>query len=220
MDQDMVSAAEKALAGGIRIDDGRDDFVIMGSNKEEVNENNPSPYRLPFLDVKSLSVGSDEKYFYYKATFFDKIPDQPADVNGDKIIDNGLKIGLMNKNGNEQALLFTNYGYILNISSADTYYFTGPTGIEEPEEARFSEKDSDSKVYGGPGNDYIMGAFPLDKLGLGPGQETYFSFSMEAGSEKYSHAAVDVLRGHGKHPAHITWKLGLSEYQIEENTGN
>jgi hypothetical protein len=224
LNPDEIVKAEKALSLGVTIQDDKDDFVIMGTNKEKANDfdkdvNNPSPYRLPFLDVKSVSVGADEKYLYYKITFFEKIPSKPTHIIDDKLRDFGCKLGLMNRQGKEYAILVTNVGFAPFFSMMGSYYFTGPTGVVWPEEDRFTDQDSNSKVAGGGGKDYIIGAFPLNKLGQPKaGDNVYLSFSEEARSRKYSHAAVDNLLGEGKMPAFVSWKYGTSDYQILEQS--
>lgn len=97
---------------------------------------------------------------------------------------------------------------------------TEPTGIEWPEEDRFRSQRRDSKISGGSGYDYVMGAFPLAKLGLKKGATGYFSFGLEAGSHKYSHAAVDKLGGSGKNAATIKWVIGSNKYEIIETDNN
>lgn len=47
-----LAQAEKTIAAGITIIDQENDFVIMEQNGEKPNENNPSPYRLPVVDIK------------------------------------------------------------------------------------------------------------------------------------------------------------------------
>lgn len=72
----QIKKAEAALAKGIKVDDLKNDFVTMGSNKEEVSTdtNNENPYRVGFLDIKSTEIGADEDFIYTKVTFWDTIP--------------------------------------------------------------------------------------------------------------------------------------------------
>lgn len=220
MGEDFRVQAEQALNSGITVEDPKNDFVTFGSNKEEVmptDTNNPSPYQLAYFDLKTLSVGVDEKYFYYKATFYDIIPESATTIGDDTISGNGCKVELTDAEGVNQALLSTDFNYLLKASMIGTYYFTGPTGIEWPEDDRFARKDSDGKVFGGPGTDYLMGAFPLEKLGLKKGDTIHFTFSMEASSKKYTHAAVDVLRGSGKMPALIEWQSGTNQFNVNDD---
>jgi hypothetical protein len=219
MDPPLVSRAENALSAGIKINDGEDDFVIMGSNKEVPNENNPSPYKLSSLDIKSLELGMDESHLYYKVSFFDTIPKTPTAVGKDMIRSIGCKLEIVDQNGKDQEILAVDYGYLpkINIPSLNTYYFYGSTGIEEPESARFAHQDHDSKVFGGGGTNYILGAFPLTKLKIQQGQEIHLAFSMEARSDSYTHAAVDVLGGHSKMPAVIRWDTKTNKYERNDD---
>lgn len=218
-DKQMLSNSEKAFDVGITIDDPKDDFVIFESNKEDLNENNPSPYRLPVLDVRSLSLGADENYVYYKITFYDTFPSKPIDINGDRIVGIGNKLSVLDENS-ELSILYTGFGYlpILRMPVLNTYYFWGPTGIVWPEEDRFTHQDKDSKVYGGAGTNYVMGAFPINKSSLIYGQEAHLSFMMETESDRYTHAAVDVLRGKEKFGGIISWKVGTNQYKIEDQS--
>ncbi|MFA6082171.1 MAG: hypothetical protein WC773_02000 [Patescibacteria group bacterium] len=223
MSTTMVTNAENALANGISINDERDDFVIMSSNKEELNaEDNPSPYRLDYFDIKSVSVGADDQYLYIKTTFFGTIPKTSQKVNGDNIVAIAAKAEITDDQGKEYLGMAADFGYvaIIGIPALNTYYSYGATGIEWPENARYTHQDRDSKVYGGGGTDYIMGAYPLNKMGLEMGQTINIRFPMEVRSHKFTHAAVDVLAGSGKSPGIVTWKLGSNQYTINNNTDN
>jgi hypothetical protein len=212
-----VQKVESAIARGIVIEDEQDDFVMMATNKEILNaEDNPSPYRLSFLDVKSLTLAADEQYLYAKITFFDVIPERPTSVEGDAIRAIGCKVNIVDENNMDQMIfaMDTSYLPIVDLPSLNTYYFYEPTGIQEPESARFAHQDHKSKIDGGAGTDYILAAFPLEKLNLRIGQRVLMSLSVEAKSDRYTHAAVDVLLGSGKMPAIIQWIIGENTYQL------
>lgn len=214
-----IQKAENTLINGIVVEDERDDFVMMATDKEVLNaENNPSPYRLSFLDVKSLAIGADEQNVYVKITFFDTIPAQPISIEGDSIQAIGCKVNIVDENEMDQVIFAADSSYlpVVNLPSLNTYYFYGPTGIQEPESARFSHQDHDSKIYGGAGKDYILAAFPMKKINVRVGQQIFISLSMEAKSAQFTHAAVDVLLGSGKQPAIIKWVIGTNTYQIVE----
>lgn len=216
-----LSDADKALASGITVLDSKDDFVMLGSNKEELNaEDNPSPYRLDMLDIKSVSLGADNQYLYFKETFYGVIPKKAPVINGDTIQDVGAKGNLRDKSGKEYGGIEVSFGWlpIIGFAADNTYYFYGPTGVEWPESARYTGQGNDSKVYGGVGTDYIMGRFPLARFGLKMGDTINIELPTESGSAKYSHAAVDVLQGKGKTPGLITWTLGTNAYTINNNT--
>ncbi len=217
---EVLSAAEKALNAGITIQDPKDDFVIMGKNDEKVDpENNPSPYRLPIFDIKSVSYGADSNYFYYKVIFYDTLPDKAPSVDGDKILAIGSKVGVLSEKI-QLSELFTGSGWVppIGFPNLNTYYFWGPTGIEWPESARYTHQDRDSKISGGAGTDYVMGAFPLEKAALKIGQEAHLSFMMEAKSGKFTHAAVDVLRGDGKMSAVVNWIVGTKVFTVDDDS--
>ncbi len=213
------AAAESAFRSGVTIEDEQNDFVMMGTNKEEPNENNPSPYRLSYLDIKSLQLGADEKYLYYKVTFQEMIPQSGTKVGDDQILDPGMKLNLVDDQNQDYAILDLGYSYLpLGLYNIGTYYYYGPTGVVWPEENRFLHQDYDSKIFGGPGYEYVMGAFPLKKLGLGIKQEVNLTLSIEARSKKYSHAAVDNLGGEDKMPGIITWKIGGKQFIIDNQS--
>jgi len=221
MNQDVVKNAENAIRNGVTISDSQNDFVIMGTNKEEVNStdtNNPSPYRLNYLDIKSVSFGADEKYFYYKETFWATIPKRAQSIEDDHIQAIGAKAEFVDDQGKEYGGTVVGFGYVpvVNIPALDTQYFFGPTGIEWPESARYTGEGRDGKAYGGGGYDYIMGAFPLEKFGIKYGDKINIRFPMEVKSDKFSHAAVDVLQGNGKSPSLITWVVGSNQYMVDQ----
>ena len=220
MDGQMLQDAEIAVSSGIAIEDAQNDFVsLQGKVEKETGEkNNPQSYASSYLDVKSIRVGADDEYLYFKVQYWGQIPIKAEKIDDDKIQGNMMKLNIINKQGQEQAILAVNYAWTLfNISGFETYYFYGPTGIEEPEDKRFAHQDKDSKIYGGPGTDHLIGAFPMEKLGLKQGQTIYLSFLGETKSNKYHHASIDALGGHGKMAALITWVIGSNQYQIDDN---
>jgi len=220
MDEQMLRNAEAAVGTGITIQDQQDDIVsLQGKIEKETGQlNNPQSYPSSYLDVKTINVGSDEKYIYFKVQYWGQIPMKAEKIGDDEIQGNMIKLHLMEEQGKEQAVLVANYGYSLfNLSGFETYYFYGPTGIEEPEDKRFAHQDKDSKMFGGPGTDYLIGAFPMGRLGLRQGQTIYMNFLGEAKSKKYHHASIDALGGKGKMAGFITWEVGSNQYQIDNN---
>jgi len=220
MDEQMLWKAESAVNSGITIEDKQNDLVsLKGKVEEETGQlNNPKSYISPYLDIKTISVGSDEKYIYFKVQYWGQIPMNAEKIGDDEIQGNMMKLSLTEEHGKEQAVLVANYGYSLfNLSGFETYYFYGLTGIEEPEDKRFAHQDKDSKIFGGPGTDYLIGAFPMEKLGLKQGQTIYMNFLGEAKSKKYHHASIDALGGKGKMAALITWVIGSNQRQIDDN---
>jgi len=220
MDVTMLRSAENTVRSGISIEDEQNDFVsLKGKVEEETGQlNNPQSYISSYLDVKSISLGADDKYLYYKVEYWDQIPTKAEKISNDVILGNMMKLQITDEQGKDKAILVVNYGWTLfNIWGFETYYFYEPTGIEVPENKRFANQDRDSKIFGGPGTNYLISAFPMEKLGLRQGQTIYINFLGEAKSKKYAHASIDALRGHGKMAALITWVIGSNKYQIDDN---
>lgn len=218
----MIDKANAALAAGITINDAKNDFVMMGTNKEEVmgtDKNNPSPYQVDYLDIKSGSFGVDDDYLYFRVNFYGQIPRWPEEINGDRLVNIGDKLHIMNKDGVEQIVVHSDFGWepVINIPATNTSYDYCPTGIEWPESARMSCHGNDSKIAGGGGTDYIMGALPLKKIGLKSGETVYLSLDEESKSNKFTHAAVDMLAGEGKMAAVVAWKVRTKEFVIDNN---
>lgn len=220
IDQAMLRSAEAAINSGITIEDAQSDLVSLQGKveKETGQKNNPQSYTSPYLDVKTISVGADDNFLYYKVKYWGKIPLNTEKIGDDVIRGNMMKLHITDEQGKEQAILVMSYGWVpFNLSGFETYYYYSPTGIEEPEDKRFSSQGRDSKMFGGPGTDYLIGAFPMKKLGLKLGQTMYMNFLGEAKSKKYTHASIDALRGKGKMAGFITWDIGSNQYQINDN---
>lgn len=214
--------ANAAFAKGISVNDAQHDFVMMGTNKEEVQStdtNNVSPYDVPYLDIKSAQLGADAQNIYYKVTFYGKFPTRPEKINGDLISTIGDKIHIVDEKGEDQIVVHSDFGWepVIPIPALNTSYDWCPTGIEWPESARMSCHADDSKVGGGSGTDYIMGSIPLNRVGLRAGQTIYVVIDEESKSAQYTHAAVDVLAGEGKGGGVIKWAIGASTYSINNS---
>jgi hypothetical protein len=217
---EQLTKTELILKSGITIEDDKNDFASMGGAKDrpDVKPNNPIAYTYPYLDIKSVTAAIDKDNLYFKIQFYDTIPEKATQIKDDKIIDNGTKFNLVNEKGEDQLILVLNYNYLpLSMNITGTYYFYGPTGIVDPEPQRFSERGSDSKIYGGPSSDYLIGILPLEKTGIVYGQVIYFTVSNESGSIKFDHASVDSLGGQGKQPALIKWNTGTNDFEVINN---
>ncbi|MFA5880493.1 MAG: hypothetical protein WC860_10075, partial [Candidatus Margulisiibacteriota bacterium] len=173
MDSGLIKRAEAALETGPTISDPQNDFLSKKLLGKEMDLE--EPYRFSDLDIKSLNFAMDKEYFYYKVTLWGKIPKKPNSVDGDHIVSVGPQLSLMNKNGVTQATLAAEFGWLpkLHFFSMNTWYTTDPTGIVWPESERMKYQKYDSKVLGGTGKDYIMGAFPLSKLNFEIGDTAY-----------------------------------------------
>ena len=222
MNSDLVSKANKTFETGITLQDERNDFVMMGTDKEEVmstDKNNPSPYQVDYLDIKSGQFGADEDYLYFKLSYYGTIPKKPETVNNDRLLNIGNKLHIMSKDGADQVVVHFEFGWapVVGLPASNTYYDYCPTGIEWPESARMSCHGKDVKIAGGGGTDYIMGALPLAKLGLQKGQTIYIDMDEESKSVQFTHAAVDMLAGEGKSAAAVTWQVGTNNFSLEKN---
>jgi hypothetical protein len=211
----LINKAEIVLSNGITIQDEQNDFVGLGEkDKPGEKPNNPNPYNFSYYDVKSASIAIDDEYLYCKIQFQQTIPQKPDTVPGDFLEEGGTKFNLVDEKGKDLVVLHMGYGFIpfFNYHTIGSSYSYGPTGIEEPEEARFCCRGNDARVFGGPGTDYLIGIYPLKHLNLSKGQIIYFAVSFESSSRVYDHAAVDVLGGSGKMPAIITWNTSTNEF--------
>lgn len=127
MSPDLVSKANAALAKGITIEDPQNDFLNKDLLGKEMDLE--KSYTLPYMDIKSLSVGMDDKYFYYKTSVWGTIPKKPGQVNGDYIVGCGPQLSLLNDKRETQATLAAEYGWqpIVHIYSVNTWYATCPS---------------------------------------------------------------------------------------------
>jgi len=219
--------AESALATGITLSDVQNDFVNMGQKDPGGREkpNNSNPYPLGFNDIKSVQAGADQEYVYYKVTFWDSFPAKAPVVNGDTLESTGSKLEFMDEKGMDLQVMHLNSGWTpkIGFSAIDTQYAYGATGITWPENARMTHEERDSNVDGGSGTNYLMGAFPLKKMGLEFGQQVRLACQVETESAKYDHAAVDVLLGPGgglKESGYFIWRIGTNQYQADETFRN
>lgn len=217
MSPDLIKQAETALANGPTINDPQNDFLSKELLGKEMDLD--EPYRFPYSDIKSLTLGMDDQYFYYKVNLWGNIPKKPGNINGDYSQSAGPQLSLMDEKGVIQTTLAAEFGWLpkLHIFSMNTWYSTDPTGVVWPEGERMKYQKFDSKVYGGAGTDYIMGAFPLDKLNFNIGKTAYLALPVESGSEQHTHASVDHLGGSGKLEAFITWQVGTKNYTVDDD---
>jgi hypothetical protein len=71
-----LEAANLALSQGIKIDDPEGDFYVPveGSVQADGRPDNPTPYPIPFTDLKSLSMGADQENLYIKLEVWGEYP--------------------------------------------------------------------------------------------------------------------------------------------------
>lgn len=229
----QLIAAQDALAKGISMADGADDYVRFpaGSIQPDGRPDNDHPYPLPYTDLKSVSIGADAGYLYVRWQFQGKFPVASVEYNGDLIWDVTCKIEeftYTNGQGSKDSGTLTS-----TISLADykngQWVKTGnpsvgqlamisPAGQDSKQEILYKINTGEGLIAGGAGQDYILSAFPLSLFGIKIGNEVSFSCATETGSQLYHHAAVDVLFGTetSKAGANVSYVIGAGDYKIEK----
>lgn len=234
-----LELANEALSKGVRIEDPENDFYKFpkGSIQGDGRPDNTNPYPLNFTDLKSFSIGADENYIYIKYEFYGKFPNKIVRYNEDLIISTNAKleeIEFTNSNGVQDSASLINdvtYVYYDGKQFGADYNpvispcggqmaLISPDGEDETREPIYKTMSGKGLIYGGPGYDYIIGAYPLDLFGIKYGDEITFSMSTETGSSIYHHEAVDFLLGKSgeKGGDRIRYKLGSDTYErIDSN---
>jgi hypothetical protein len=239
MTAEELALAEAALAKGISIDDGQNDYakVAPGTIQPDGRPDNPNPWPLPFTDLKNAKIGADEKYLYVKYTFWGKFPEKMAKVGDDYLTGVGVNLGLNDfYNHNTQAsrqtgLLQTGLNYWSrdkedNWNEADicvppvlnTSTFGEPnSAVQYKGEDTYGIATGEGKTYGGAGDDYLVAEFPLSNLGLKYGDEIKFDLGTESGSKVFHHECIDPILdfGSAKMGKLIIWKIGSGSYTTE-----
>lgn len=216
-----LSQAEKALSGGFAIQDGKDDFFIAPEITQQdidTHYNNPQAYHLPYLDLKSLAIGADEKYLYVKHEFYGDFPKSgPAEWEGDKINSFVAKIADVRKEGstNKTVTSLLTDGICYNCGSSVWEHGYFPNQDQDKVEAEGIKPVHGGKFY--LGSNYIISSFPLNDLELKYGETIIFSQECEANSDKWHHASVDRL---GQVPGtkesiQIKYRIGSNTYTTE-----
>ncbi len=230
----QLAAANLAIAKGIKIEDPQYDWYKfpIGSMQPDGRPDNPEPYPLPWTDFRSVSVGADQNYIYFKFQFWGEFPLTTASYNGDFIRSTGAKITsftFINSEGIKDSADLGTGPWFVTMEN-DTWVPAGqatlgqgamisPTGRDERMETIFKINTGAGMVAGGPGYDYILSAFPLSLFNLKLGDEVTFDSSTETGSTIYHHEAVDILLGKPgeKFGETIKYKLGSDYYEIVPN---
>jgi hypothetical protein len=228
----QFTAAEKALAGGIHIEDPQGDFYQFppGAMEADGRPDNEHPYPLPFTDLRSVSIGADEDYLYVKYQYWDKFPSASVIYDGDLIWDVGGKLeqfsftGADGKPGSGSLSTSVNLAVFENGQwrMTDKPQVGQMTMLGEVAQDVFSYQNGAGLVGGGTGQDYLLSAFPLKLFGLKPGDKVTFSCSTETGSASYHHECLDFLLGRAgtKYAGIITYHLGSAEYKATEYKGD
>ena len=236
--KEELKLAETALNKGIKIEDPQNDWYRFPNNsiQPDGRPDNPNPYPFEYTDLKSVSLGADEKYLYIKYEFWGVFPNKMQFYNGDGITAVGGKIeefAYLNNGTNDSAELGEGVGYAepngkektpecsaANKPSLGHLAMISVIGEDQFRELIFKKKEGKGMVFGGVGYNYLLEAYPLEEFGISYGQEVAFSSSTETSSCKYHHEVVDVLEGEGKTSARIKWKLGSDKYEINNNVSD
>jgi len=225
-----LEAANQALNRGVKIDDPQGDFYQYAPGATEPSDNrpdNPNPYPIGWTDLKSVSFGADQNYFYIKYEYWDKFPKKEFAYNGDSIVSSsaGGEISFTNNEGKSDTADFHDSVYYEMNSGQNG----SKSKLREPAISHLAmispislEPDSPSRTYsdagmidGGLGTDYILSAFPLRLFNFKFGDTITFSVSGESGSTIYHHEAVDSIlaKRNQKSGDTIQYELGSSTYQ-------
>jgi len=237
-----LEAAHSALSQGIKIDDPENDFYQfpVGSVQGDGRPDNPDPYPIPFTDLKSLALGADEQNLYVKFEYWGEFPLEAYSYEGEMIHGVGAQIEgftFTNKFGVEDvANLAVSLIYVdkkegqrpeeyetLPTGRLLTSYYMTPQGVDETLETIYETSGNTGSVFGGPGYDYIIAAYPLNLLSIEYGDEVTFGCTVETGSSTFHHEAADFILDvpeNAKSGATIKYVLGSNTYEnlgVEEN---
>lgn len=238
MNSEELRKAEIALENGIKIEDEQNDFFIeTEENPKEKNYNNPKPYQLPYLDYKSFQMGADGENIYFKHQLYGIIPTEKPKPEGDLLHDFVIQVDDLSVVGKEKYIslfvdgirfdledyknIFSHYAFIDWTAEKQTFEEQKQTAAEKAGDKKFiggagPELDGVGKVAGGPGYDYIMSSFPLDKSNLKYGQKVVFRISVESGSDNWHHATIDEVLGTpgSKFGKQVVYVIGGNKYEL------
>jgi hypothetical protein len=206
-DKELVARAEHMLAAhGVTIADAVGDWYWTGHQ-----EDNPSPYPVPFADFVTATFAVDADYLYVKINVNGTYPASETELpwyGQDQIRKLSINIALDTDN-NEYTGSPGDKGAELMLGTAmwttpacgwiDIYdFWYGPTGIETPEQDRWEHMNNRKLVvaaWGGAGFTYRVMVYPAGLLGLRPGQTIAVCGWNECDSLLYpnKHATFDVL---------------------------
>jgi hypothetical protein len=206
-DKELVSRAEHMLAmHSVTIADAEGDRFWTGHQ-----EDNPSPYPVPFADLTAATFAVDADYLYVKINVNGTYPASDAELpwyGQDQVRRLSINIGLDTDNNQTtgspgdkgaEVMLGTGMYVTLGCGWMDVYdFWYGPTGIETPEQDRWEHMNNRTLVvaaWGGAGYNYRVAVYPVGLLGLSPGQTIAVCGWNECESLLYvqKHATFDVL---------------------------
>jgi hypothetical protein len=204
---ELFSRAEHMLSEhGVTITDAKGDWIWTGDE-----EDNHSPYPVPWADLLSVTFAIDADYLYFRLTVDGVYPRSVAELpwyGEDQI--NHLSVNIcLDTDNNKNTGCFADGGSEVVIETGmminplgewepgyDFWY--GPTGIDSPETSRYAHMGNMNlvvAVWGGLGFDYLVIVYPVGQLGLLPGQTIAVNGWDECSSLQYTHqhATFDVL---------------------------
>ena len=204
---ELVARTEhKLLEHGVTIPDAKGDWIWPGNQ-----EDNPSPYPVPFADLIGATFAVDADYLYIRLTVDGVYPrteselpwygeDQINKLNVNICLDtdNNKNTGSLADNGSE-VMLAADMMTTPLCGWEDVYdFWYGPTGVDFPETQRYEHTFNRTLVvaaWGGAGFDYRVIVFPVGLLGIRPGQTIAVNGWDECASLQYPerHATFDVL---------------------------
>jgi len=193
----QLEQANRILGNRTSLNDLESDWIgLHGTETHGKIANNPNPYPADFGDYKRLTLAADSQYLYVKTEVYGAFPSSFSEVpsfSGDKIQSVIMKLIIVNDDNEMQALMIGGVNYHAGLfPSLIRYFFVHYIGIIDGEEA-FQDQYFEGLITGGFGCDYIIQAFPLEKLGLQQGDTIRIQAFLEAGSDKYHHALIDNL---------------------------
>lgn len=224
-----LTAAENALAIGIKIDDPQNDWVRTPDTvtQHDSKPDNLNPYPLPWTDLNSVSVGADYEYIYFKFQFWGNIPREIVTYNGDRILGGGYQVRQMTFGSGEYdwaqlqiGLHYTdctNESLIATMPQLHHEAMISPTGeTDENGETVYSIFSREGLIGGGADTDYLLAAYPLKLFNLSYGDNTTFNFGAEFTSDIYHHCAIEHLLDSGNpkaiQGATIQYTIGSDTY--------
>jgi hypothetical protein len=191
---------------GVTITDAKGDWIWTDDE-----EDNHSPYPVPWADLLSVTFAIDADYLYFRLTVDGVYPRSVAELpwyGEDQI--NHLSVNIcLDTDNNKNTGCFADGGSEVVIETGmminplgewepgyDFWY--EPTGIDSPETSRYAHMGNMNlvvAVWGGPGFDYLVIVYPVEQLGLLPGQTIAVNGWDECSSLQYTHqhATFDVL---------------------------
>lgn len=204
---ELVSRAEHMLSEhGVTINDAKGDWVWTGNE-----DDNHSPYPVPWADLISATLAVDADYLYVRITVAGVYPRSEAELpwyGEDQVNKPGINIALDTDNNKITGCLSDKGAEVtMGVGMMNTpdggwkavySFWYLPTGIEFPELRRYVHTETQNLVvaaWGGPGFDYCVFVLPAGLLGLYPGQTIAVIGWDESPSLKYPdrHATFDIL---------------------------